>query len=150
MSWSSTVPLAMTALVTRFSVIPLNGEVRDGPQLGDSAAREVITVGYIGPEDDTATDVALTKADLGAGQQEAYQIHCAIAVQAGDEDVAATRTRAFEIFSACGAVVQNNGTLGGVVASADMGSWTLRQDETTGGMYCRIRFDVEITGFTGH
>ena len=152
MTAGSTLPAAVAVLVADFSVIALDGEVRDGPQVGDTEAREVISVGYIGPDDDASAEATLASGGLGgppAGLAETYQVHCAVAVSAGNEDVRATRERAFAIFAECAQRLAADGTLHNTVADASLSTWQLREDMTTGGMVARIRFDVSVQAWAG-
>jgi hypothetical protein len=147
--YASTCPAAIAGLLSLFQTISLDGEVRDGPDVGDSSAREVITVGYVGPDDDTAAEAAEVRGDMGgARDKESYDIHCATAVLIGDEGTAGARVRAFALLGQCGDWLRRSRNLGGAVMSARISTWTLRDDSTTGGAYCRIRFDVHVEAFT--
>jgi hypothetical protein len=148
-SWASTLAPAMAALSVMCRTIELDGEVRDGPAVGDEAAREVITIGYIGPDDDNSAEATFGAEDLGSAvAQENYDIHCAAAVLNGDEDVPAVRARVAALMNAVGDLLAQDIKLRGTVAKAEISSWSLREDMTTGGAYARIRFDVSVTAFT--
>lgn len=148
MAWASSAPAAMSALAAMFRQIDLDGEVRDGPVPGDSSAPEVITVGYIGPDDDASAEADLSGADLSGGQAESYTVHCAVAVECGDErELVAQRQRLFDLFGECAGRIAADGRLGGTVANANVTSWELREDLTTGGNYLRIRFGVGCRAF---
>jgi len=148
MSWASSGPAAMAALAATFKTIPLNGEVRDGPEVGDSAAWEVITVGYVGPDDDTAVEASSTPGGLGMREREQYTVNCAVAVVNGDEDIRAARQRAFDLLAQCGLRLAADPKLAGSVMKAEISSWSLREDMATGGAHARLRFGVGIDAFT--
>jgi len=151
MPWTSTAPAAIAALVAAFSQIPLNGEVRDGPATDDADALEVITVGYVGPDDDASAEDHTQTEGLAGMDREGYDVHCAVAVLAGDESgmdgVPVVRARCFELLAACRRPLIADPRLGGAVMKAAISSWALREDMTTGGAYARIRFDVSIDAF---
>jgi hypothetical protein len=152
MTGFSSAPAAIAALVANFQVIDLDGEVRDGPQVGDAEAREVISVGYIGPDDDASAEATLASGGLGgpmAGLMENYQLHCAVAVSSGNEDVPAARVRAFAIFAECGERLAADGDLHKTVMNTGLSNWQLREDMTTGGVVVRIRFDVSVQAWAG-
>lgn len=153
MTWTSTVPAAMTNLVAIFRAeAGLAGvTIRDGPELTDAAATEVLAVGYLGPDDDSTASGAYAFGDLSARtSRETYTIVCAIAVAHGDEeDVTGARARALALYNAAGNALTNNITLRGAVMKAGLGGWSLRQDQATGGMYERLRFEVTVDAFTG-
>jgi hypothetical protein len=149
MAWSSTAPAALAGLVTLFRRIDLNGEVRDGPETGDAAALEVVTVGYIGPDDDAAVENVSVSTGQAGLDRENYDVHCACAVLSGDEDEGVTevRDRAFELLAACGQLIAADPKLAGAVMQSRISSWSLREDMTTGGPFARIRFDVSVDAF---
>ena len=152
MTWASTLPQAMTNLVAILKAeAGLAGvTIKDGPEVTDSDATEVLAVGYLGPDDDSSASGEYAFGDLGsATNRESYTINCAIAVAYGDEgDIAGARARAFAIYAAAGKAVTDNITLRKAVMKADLGAWSLRQDMATGGMYQRLRFDVTCDAFT--
>lgn len=147
-TWSSSCPAAMAVLVARFKTITLNGEVRDGPSTGDSSAMEVITVGYIGPEDDTSVDTTAASGGLGMRDRETVKINCAVAVLTGMEDIPWVRMRAFALFDECGRRIKADVSLDRTVMLARIESWVLREDMTPGGAFARIRFTVGADAFT--
>jgi hypothetical protein len=137
----------MAALAATFKMISLDGEVRDGPAVGDASAREVITVGYVGPDDDESVSDSTGTGGLGP-ERENYDVHCAVAVQSGDENVAAVRVRVFELLAGCGQRLVLNPRLGGACMQARISSWALREDMSGGGVLARIRFEVSVDAFT--
>lgn len=150
--WRSTLPQAVAALVSDFKQIPLDGEVRDGPAVGNADAHEVISVGFIGPDDDASAEATFASGGLGgpaAGMREDYLVHCAVAVAIGEEDPQAARIRAFELLGLCGQWIAVDGDLHGSVVNVGLQSWALREDMTTGGAVARIRFDVSVQAWAG-
>lgn len=151
--WASTLADASAALVAMCQGIPLDGEVRDGPQVGDAAAKEVIIIGHVTPEDDAAAEGDFAPGDQGgSSQEETYAIHNALAVLLGNkadaETVAAGRARVVALHAAVGAVVAADRKLQGTVMHAGMGAWTLREDNSTGGYRAELRFAVNVRAFT--
>ena len=148
MSWGSSGPAVFAALVAKFQQIELNGEVRDGPSPGDAAAREVITVGYVGPDDDSSAENTSQSGGLGTRDREQYSVQCACSVLSGDEEVGPTRVRVFELLAACGQQLALDPKLGGACMKASIRQWTLREDMTGGGVFALVRFDVGVEAFT--
>lgn len=149
MSWGSSGPAVLAALVASFNTIVLDGEVRDGPAVADEAAREVLTVGYVGPDDDASAESSNVPGGLGGQRdEEEYDIHCAVALLSGDEDVPGTRARVFELLAECGRRLASDPRLGGTCMRARISAWSLREDMTDGGAWARIRFDVRVRAFT--
>jgi hypothetical protein len=150
MSWGATAPAAIVNLTAMISAALPAVEVRDGPALDDSDATEVITVGYVGVEDDTAVENESAPEGLGAiRDRENYSIHCAVATRSDEAlGVAFNRARAFELLAAAGQVLVADKTLRGAVMNASIRSWSLRQDQATGGFMARLRFEVACDAFT--
>jgi len=152
-SWASTYPAAQAALLALCQAgIDLDGEVRDGPQVTNSAALEVIVIGYVTTADDTAADGSFGTGDMGqASVEETFTIHNALGVLSGSADpeaIAAGRARVFELHADVGALLAANRGLGGVVMQAEMGPWTLREDTESGGYRAELRFSVDCRAFT--
>jgi hypothetical protein len=144
-----TAPAVMDGLTAAFRrVTPLDGEVRDGNIPGDLAASEVIAVGFAGPDDDGAAEAQETPAGLGARERETYDVHCAVAVAQGDNEVGPVRSRCFELLNDCRAQLLADPKLGGACMKARIASWVLREDLTVGGPVLTLRFDVHVDAFT--
>lgn len=148
-------PAVLAALPVKFTAAgqaadpALNGEVRDGPAPGDSSAVEVISIGFTGPDTDDSGSAEMTSGGLaGDRDREAYDVHCAISVSAGDPGIAPVRTRAFALLAACRAQLTGAPTLGGACMRARIGSWSMREDFTDGGVVVTLRFDVHVEAFT--
>ena len=155
MSYALSAPLAIAALIRALNLSPaLAGvEVRDGPQITNAAALEVVVVGYQGAEDDAVADGTVLPEGLSGGRpdRESYSVHCAVSVLAGDDPstaVATARNRACVLLAAVGDAITADRTLGRTVLRASPGSWAMRADETTAGMVTTIKFDVNIDAYT--
>ena len=151
MTWAGTYPAAVAGLVTAWQrAYPLQGvELRNGPQLTNPQAQEVLTAAYTSLEDDTAADGEWTPEGLaGVPDREQYTIACAVSVLNGDGDVVAARARVFALAAAAGDAIAADATLGGAVMNAWMGSWTVREDAADPGMVATVRFGVRIDAYT--
>lgn len=150
--YASSAPAMFAAILACLGRVALDGEVRDGPAVGDNSAREVITVGYIGPDDDSSAEANLITGGLGgppAGLQETYQVHCAVAVSTGNEDVQPARERCFELFGLAAGQLALDTTVNALAMNVNVASWALREDMTDAGMVVRIRFDIAVTAYAG-
>lgn len=148
MSSGLTAPDVMAGLAVMFGRIPLDGEVRDGPEPGDENAREVILIGYTGPTDDASGEAEVASGGIGPREKETYDIHCATAVGRGDPEIAPVRVRVFELLGACRDALIADQTVGGTCMQARVSTWALREDMTDGGPVAMIRFAVHVEAFT--
>lgn len=151
MTWSSTVPAALTAILELFKSADLGGaEVFDGPEVTGSGALDVVIVGWDGTGSDRlAADGTVTIEGLaGDPDREQYVIRCAAMALNGGGDLAAARARAYELAAACGALIAANRTLGGLVLRAGVTSQSLRQDQPTGGARASVEFGVGVDAYT--
>jgi hypothetical protein len=159
MTYGLTAPAAMTSLVAMLrAASALKGtaadgsdvQVKDGNEIAEPGALDVISVGWLGPdEDDTAADGSLAGEDYQAFRdRETYSIHCALATLDGDNVIPAGRARAFTLLGVIGQVIAADSSLQGTVMSAQLGSWSLRQDATNDGTRTRITFSVDCDAFT--
>lgn len=99
---TSRVPAAVDALLTILRASPALAEVRivDGPEAVNLTDRQRIHIGWQ-PSGEAA--VSLEQSFNGAGartRDEAFAISCYAEVRAGDKDMAARRTRVFEVVAA--------------------------------------------------
>jgi hypothetical protein len=160
--YTSTVPAAITGLIAVFKAAPaLEGvAIHDGPNVSESKALEAIAVGFTGEHlsrtgayPEIAQPVAEVTASLD-GQlslmsvREQYPLRCMVAVMNGAKNIAAARTRAYELLSACGAAVAADKKLGGAVALAMLGSHTLSQQQMQRGAVATIVFEVNCDAWT--
>jgi hypothetical protein len=158
--WASTAPQAMKNLVQMITVsqdlaaltAQLDGpvKVKDMGDLTDADAQVVVTVGYLNPEEDAHAEAAYTSGDLSsATNKEDYTIHCGLAVGWGDEgDAPGCRDMAFAVLAAVGRVCVADQTLRGVAMNAGINGWTLRMDQTTGGLRAQLDFGIAVSAFT--
>lgn len=150
-SWASTVPDAIAGLLAALrGSAALDGvAVFDGPVVNGSTAMEVITVGYTGGEDEDSADATEAIAGLSVQQQrERYVVRCAASVRNGSADMAAARTRAYELVGYVGGVLTADKTLGGAVMKASLGAATLRQAQDSRGALATVVFEVAVDAMT--
>ena len=98
MSYTSSVPAAITGLVTAFRTstgLGLAGvPVRDGPELTQASGLEAVAVGYVGNQDeDVVTGTASPEGLAVLPDRERYAVMCAVEVIDQGGDVAAARAR---------------------------------------------------------
>ena len=153
MTYSSSVPAAITALLAAFGAYPALGgagvPVRDGPQLTAANATEAVAVGYSGAQNPAAASGTAATEGLGSGpDRETYAVTCAAEVIDPDGDIAAARARAYALHAACGAAITADRTLGGKVLRAVPGPGQLQQQQTTAGALARIVFPVTCDAYT--
>jgi hypothetical protein len=151
----STVPAAISGLVTAFRTstgLGLAGvPVRDGPELTQASGQEAVAVGYTGDQNESVVEGAASPEGLAVlPDRERYAVMCAAEVVDAGSDVAAARTRAYELHAACGAAIAADHTLGKAVlrASLGIGSLQQQQQQTSGGALARIVFPVNIDAYT--
>jgi hypothetical protein len=151
MTYYSSVPAAVTALVTAFRASAgLAGVlVLDGPGLNATAGVEGIAVGWSGDPNAAAVTGTAAPEGMGAGgDREQYTVACTIMVIDPGGDITAARTRAYQLHAACGAAIAADHTLAGVVLRASLGIGSLTQQQTTGGALARIVFPVNTDAYT--
>lgn len=153
MTYSSSVPAVITALVTAFKTFPSLGlagvPVRDGPELSQVSGAEAVAVGYTGDQNEDV--VTGTAAPEGLGvlpDRERYAVTCAAEVVDPGSDLAAARVRAYALHAACGQALAVDHTLGHVVLRASLGIGSLQQQQTTNGAQARVVFPVNIDAYT--
>jgi len=152
MTWSSSVPAAIDALVQAFRTADeFEGvTVWDGPTVSKATPREMLAVGF--SSDDAANDVdasSLAEGLAASPDRETYTIRCAAAVLNGNTGMAAARRRAYELYAAAGAVIARDPRLGGAVMRARLGTHTLTQDQTPNGAQASVLFGIDCDAFTG-
>lgn len=152
MPWTSRVPDVIDALTDAFRVAPeFDGvTVWDGPQVSKAAPQEMLTVAFTG--DDNESDVDAASLPEGLARQpdrETFTVRCAAAVLKGSTDMRAARRRAYELYSAAGAVLARDPRLGGIVLRARLGAHSLTQAQTDRGAQAVIVFGVDCDAFTG-
>jgi hypothetical protein len=152
MTWGSTVPDALAALVAALQAAPdLAGVgIVDGPVVANASAKEVITIGR---EDENTSTVAIEGEFTLDGMavspsREGYSINCGASVIKGSADIAGARTRAYELLAAVGGVLAADPTLGGAVMNARLGIHHLTQRATQRGIVASVAFAVDCDAFT--
>ena len=152
-AWAPTAPAAISGLLTALKAEPgLAGvEIHDGPAVTASAALEAVIVGWYGIKGDAlAVESTITSAGLTAHPgRETYDILCAVMVRDGSGDIAAARTRAYALVSACGSAIASDQTLGKAVMLARLGRVSLQQIQDDAGALAIIEFTVPCDAFTG-
>lgn len=155
MTYSSSVPAAITALLAAFTASASLGAavppvaVRDGPQLTAAEAVEGVAVGYAPGQNAAVVTGTATPEGLGTGpDRERYAITCTAEVLDTTGDIAAARARAYALHAACGAAIGADHTLGGKVLRAVPGPGSLTQQQTTRGALARVVFPVTCDAYT--
>lgn len=92
--------------------------VYDGPQVTADTPMEYVTVGYVEGEDFGGTFEPV--AGLGDLLEESGSVRSEIVCWTGEVDFPGMRAKAFNLFNAWNAAVQDDVTLGGVVAAASL------------------------------
>lgn len=151
MAWASSTPDALDALVAAFRAAPgLAGvEVFDGPVVTDSGQQEAVTVGLGDQEDPTAVEGQNAREGLAAApDREQYTIRCAVIVRDGGGNIAPARRRAYELLGEIGGVLAADQRLGNTVMIAQLGSWSLAQEQDAKGALVTLAFNVDVDAFT--
>jgi len=153
MAHASSVPAAIAALVTAFRTSTGLGRagvpVRDGPEVTAAPGLEAVAVGYTGNTDENVVTGTATPEGLAVlPDRERYAVLCDIEVVDPGRDIAAARTRAYQLHAACGAAIAVDHTLGKVVLRASPGIGSLRQQQTGDGALARVVFPVTIDAYT--
>jgi len=152
-TYYSSVPAAMAGLAAAFRTstgLGLAGvAVRDGPVLTADPALEAVAVGYTDDQNqDVVTGTASPEGMGTGGDRERYAIACTVEVLDPGGDIAAARTRAYQLHAACGAAIAVDRTLGKTVLQASIGIGSLRQQQTPGGALARVSFPVNVDAYT--
>lgn len=115
--------------------------------LGDDPA-QLIQVGELGKEGDTAT-ATRELSPMGNGwDEEAGEVPCRISVWTGETDPAAPRATAKLLLTACVAAVRADRSLGGVLPAtglARVSAVRLREGQTAKGVLIEAGFTVSYT-----
>lgn len=155
MTYSSSAPAAVTAILAAFNASPALGAaavpvpVRDGPQLTGAGGLEAVAVGYADDQNQNAVTGTGTPEGLGAlPDRERYAVTCAAEVVDPSGSIAAARTRAYQLHAACGAAIAADHTLGGVVMRAWLGAGSLQQLQAVNGARARVVFGVSVDAYT--
>lgn len=139
---TSSIPAAITALVGLLKAALTDVDVFDGPPMtGDMP--DHVCIGHDPLDPLNAVEADQVPASLGnRAREESYQILCSLAAWSGDEGMAARRDRALALFATVESIVRANVTLNGAVRSAQIGSYTLVQEQTDQGASAGLRFRI--------
>lgn len=149
MTWSSTVPDALNALVSTFAAAVPDTAVIDGPTVGSRGLSEAVVVGWTGGDNDTAVEANLAPGDLSViSDREQYTVHCMVSALNGASSISAARGRVYALFALLGAALAADPSLGGVVMTSRMVSGNLSQEQAQQGAIADLLFDVECDAFT--
>lgn len=153
MTWASTVPLAIDALVAKLQTLTATDlagvGLRDGPRVVADGKLETITVGFVTEDDAIAVEHDLEFAGLAIDPlAETYTIRNAVTVVNGAGNVTAARIRAGELLGIVGGVLAADKTLGvpGVL-SARLGDLTWLQSQEAGAE-AQVLFGVVVQANT--
>jgi hypothetical protein len=115
---NAALPLVIDATLTLLPTLPgwSTVSVYDGPQVVGDTPREYVTVGFVEGEDFGGTFEPI--AGLGDVLEEAGSLRSEVVCWTGDVDFPGMRARAFALFNAWNAAVQDDVSLGGVVTAA--------------------------------
>lgn len=151
MPWSSRVPDALDAIVDAFKVAPeFDGvTVWDGPEVSKASPQEMLTVGFTGDDNDNDVESTSLPEGLAASpDRESFTVRCAAAVLKGSTEMRAARRRAYELYSAAGAVLARDPGLGGTVLRARLGSHTFKQVQSDRGAQALVIFGIDVDAYT--
>lgn len=153
MTYSSSVPAAITALLAAFrtsTALGLAGvPVHDGPDIAAAASLEAVAVGYTPTQNQSVITGTSAPEGMGAGpDREQYTVTCTAEVLDPGGDIAAARTRAYALHAACGAAITADRTLGKVVLGATPGLGSLQQQQQANGALATVTFPVAIDAYT--
>jgi hypothetical protein len=138
------VCLALTAL---WQAAPALDDVQvvDGPQANAESAPEWLFVGYDADTLNENTEGASAEQDWMAfarTKQEEGQVVCSVVVRSGEVNIAAVRTRAFEIVSAAEDALRSDPLLGGLAMQTWLSDQRFIPMVTTSGCKARVVFTV--------
>ena len=155
MTYSSSVPAAITAILAAFNAsaalgaAPVPVPVRDGPTLTGAGGLEAVAVGYADDQNQNAvTGTAVPEGLSVLPDRERYTVTCAAEVVDPGTDMAAARTRAYQLHAACGQAIAADHTLGKAVLRASLGAGSLQQLQAVNGARARIVFGVQVDAYT--
>lgn len=146
MAWGSSVPAALTALVTTLDA-GLDVRVLDTTVVSDAATRETVNVGYQSPDQPAVEAQNTPEGYGGSPDRELYTVNCAVRVLKA-KDIVTARARAFELFGQAGALIKADPRLGGAVMRASVGVWSMLPQAGQGGALVEILFGVDCDAFT--
>lgn len=151
MDWASRLPDIIDRLMEIAGAAPELEDtvVRDGPALESDTDLSVLYIGWGGGTDDTDAEAQVQGEGLGGNpDREQPMVRCTAWVSSGETDLAPVRRAAFGIMSGMGAAVARDRRLGGLVMRAQMGSYSLTQQQTSRGAQAAVTFEIDMDGYT--
>jgi hypothetical protein len=142
---TSTIPATLDSLIAALRARPglVNVVVHDGTPISDEGT-DYIAVGW-SDEDATSVNARQEPATLGnLRRAETYDINCQVCSWNGSTDMQSARDAAFAMFAEVEDALRTDGTIAGNVIFADIGAYTVRQAQTTGGALVTIDFAIAV------
>lgn len=148
MAWGSTVPGCLDGLVTTFTAAT-DAAVLKGPNVGGSARKEVVLVGWDDVNDIPSVQLDFGNADAARSRQmERYAVTGVVIVASGSTNLEPFITRAFQILDQLGGALVADKTLGGAVMDAQLANASLDLSQVATGAVVRIPYTVAVQAFT--
>lgn len=140
---TSTVPAFINALLTALAapVAAVDGALHDGPPISDEHT-DYVAVGYA--ENGPAVEASQQAETLRNGRTEEYTVVCQVVAASGDNDMKATRVRAFALFAVVETVLRADWTVTGATTFAEVASYSLTQIQSTDGAVAVIDFTLAV------
>lgn len=142
---TSTIPATLDSLIAALRARPglVNAVVHDGTPITDEGT-DYIAIGW-SDEDSSSVTARQESATLGnLRRSETYDINCQACAWDGGTDMKVARDTAFALFAEVEDALRTDGTITGNVIFADIGSYTVRQVQTTGGALVAIDFSIAV------
>jgi len=138
---TSAIPAAINALITILDAVE-DTDVFDGPPMtGENP--DYICIGHDPLDPLNAVEASQVPASLGnRAREESFDILCSLAAWSGGGLISDRRARALDMFAAIEAAVRANVTLNGTVRTAQIGTYTLVQEQTEHGPSAGLRFRI--------
>jgi len=148
MTWGSTVPTAVAAIVADWTTALIGVSVTNGPAVADDSAVEAVSVGYQDADTPAVEGGFEPDGFTTTPMLERYTINCLLTVRDGDGDQLAAQTRAFTLIGLMGGALAADPSLGDRVLHAHLGTWELTQTQTNLGATARVSFGVTVDAYT--
>lgn len=142
---TSTIPATLDSLIAALRARPglANAVIHDGTPITDEGT-DYIAIGW-SDEDATSVSARQEPATLGnLRRSETYDINCQACAWNGSTDMKLARDTAFALFAEVEDALRTDGTIAGNVIFADIGAYTVRQVQTTGGALVTIDFAIAV------
>lgn len=150
---TSRVPATLTALVAAFEAVLDPSIVYDGPEITGEVPPVAVCVGYDGDPDGDMRAVenwTQTWAGLGqGGKYEAFDVLGCVIAFSGETTIVDKRAAVFATFATVETVVRPPSLPAALglssPAMAEFAAGEFYQEQTTGGLQCRIPFTVSFS-----